>query len=92
MLQTRANVRLKKRKKTFQKEDVALYLMALPTLFICLFLLCADGWSYNGISGPQYHKGIFKSPLLAGKTLNFFSLPPMHGLSHAIPYVIIWSL
>ncbi|HOJ09445.1 MAG TPA: ABC transporter permease subunit [Clostridiales bacterium] len=72
MLQTRANVRLKKRKKIFQKEDAALYLMALPTLiYLLIFCYVPMGGLVMAFQDLNITKGIFRSPYVGLKNFEF---------------------
>lgn len=72
MLQTKANARLKKRKKTFQKEDVALYLMALPTIiYLIIFCYVPMGGLIMAFQDLNITKGIFKSPFVGLKNFEF---------------------
>ena len=72
MLQTGANVRWKRRKKIFRKEDAALYLMALPTvIFLLIFCYLPMGGLVMAFQDLNITKGIFSSPFVGLKNFEF---------------------
>lgn len=72
MLQTRTNVKRKKQKKAFQKDDISLFLMALPTV-VYLFLFCylPMGGLVMAFQNLNITKGVFKSPFVGMKNFEF---------------------
>jgi putative aldouronate transport system permease protein len=72
MLQTRTDVKRKKQKKAFQKEDTSLFLMALPTV-IYLFLFCYLPMIglVMAFQNLNITKGVFKSPFVGLKNFEF---------------------
>ena len=72
MLQTGANVRWKRGKKVFRKEDAALYLMALPTvIFLLIFCYLPMGGLVMAFQDLNITKGIFSSPFVGLKNFEF---------------------